>query len=312
MSRLFPLALLAALPGFAGGVIKVETRTKMFMGEGTSTEWVAADRKKSEMNLQMSGMLGGFARMGGASGHTITIDRVDKGVTWTLDPEKKTYRERPMGVIERQAPPERGGKGEHKYRIVDSGMKVTATGKKQVLNKWPCSQYLVEGFIEMEDLQTKERTKWVMNSELWTTPAAPLLKRYQDAEIAFARARLAKMGMGGETEIAGKLGFEMLAGRTGMQGAEFAPTMAKMGAEMRKISGVAILTRFSWTVSGGAAASAPKQKDMDPETAAMMKKMGINLAPGGGVSIEGEVEIKSVAEADGDFEIPPGYKRIER
>ncbi len=308
------LALLAASPLAGGGTFRVETRTRMMMGEGSSTEWVNPERKKTELNLQMGGMMAGMARMGGFSGHAITIDRVDKGVVWTLDPEKKTYRERPIGQIERQAGP--GGRGDkpgRKFKVVDSGMKVTATGRKQILNGWSCAQYLVEGFIEMEDEQTKERSKWTMNSELWTTAAAPLLKRYQEAEAAHARARLAKMGMNSDSELTGKLGFEALAGRNGMQGGDIAPAMAKMGAELKKVSGVPILTKFDWIVSGAATASAAKaQKEMDPQTAAMMKKMGVSLSPGGGVGIGGEIEIKSVKEEETDFDLPAGYAKSEK
>ena len=312
------LAALAALPLAAGGAIRVENRVKMMMMDGGTTSWVSPAMKRTENHFEMKGMLGAMARMGGG-GNTIVIERADKGVIWTLNPEAKTYTERPMNEPPHggQSAP-RGGRGEHgKMKIVDAGASVTATGKSRTVNGWPCSEYLVKGWIEMEDEKTHEHSKWLMNNTMWTTPEKPLLKRYHDAELAFARAKLAKMGVTAGADYSGALGLEMLGGRTGMGGAEMAPAMAKMAVEMKKLSGVPILTLFSWTIQGKEANHANAEArdakhEMTPEQEAMMRKMGIKMptaGEGGGMTIEGEMEIKSLKDEDGDFEIPAGYRK---
>lgn len=316
-------ALVAAAPASlnAGGAIRVENRVKMMMMDGSTTTWVSPAMKRTENHFDMKGMMGAMARMGGA-GNTIIIERADKGLIWTLNPQAKTYSERPMNEPQRtgQSAP-RGGRGSGnergKMKVVDAGATVTATGKNRAVNGWPCSEYLVKGWIEMEDEKTHERSKWLMNNTMWTTPEKPLLKRYHDAELAFARAKLAKMGITAGNDYSGAMGLEMLGGRAGMGGAEMAPAMAKMAVEMKKLSGVPILTIFNWTIqdkdTNHANAEARDAKhEMTPEQEAMMRKMGIKMpssGEGGGMTIEGEMEIKSLKDEDGDFEIPTGYKK---
>ena len=67
---------------------------------GTTTEYTTADKQRSDTALQCEGLLSlvcGNAQAG-------EIIRLDRNVTWTLDPKKKEYREAPFPTAaERQA-----------------------------------------------------------------------------------------------------------------------------------------------------------------------------------------------------------------
>lgn len=305
-----PLFVLAALPALAGGGVRVETRVKMMMMEGTAVQWLQADRQRTENHFEASGMMGAALRMGGGA-NAVVIERVDRGLVWTLNPDDKTYTERPMDALQRNGPPEKRKGG--RMRIIDAGATVTPTGKQRNLNGWNCRQFLVEGWVLMEDEKTKERSKWVMKNEMWTTPESGALKSYHALQAAYARARMAKMGIQAGDAYASGMGLEMLGGRNGMSGGDLAPAVAKMAVEFRKLSGVPILTIFNWTIESKEAERAAAQtRDITPEQRAMMERMGIKIpasGAGGGIGIEGEMEITAVREEAGSFEIPADYKK---
>ena len=72
----------------------------MGAAEGMMTHRIQGEKKWDSSNLKFTGAF--LSKLAGET-DTVTITRVDKGLTWTLDPKKKTYTETPIKPVKMPA-----------------------------------------------------------------------------------------------------------------------------------------------------------------------------------------------------------------
>ncbi|MBA3439310.1 MAG: hypothetical protein H0T92_05515 [Pyrinomonadaceae bacterium] len=289
--------------------------------ESDSTEWITPQMKRDDSVIRMKGgFLGVVGKMAGGNAAGITITRLDKGVAWQLDPKKKTYQESSLSTYRdvREQQMETSRLPKKAVRLVDSDFKVTSTGQERTLNGWPCKQFITDGYLEFEDIESKVRSRWTFHNEQWNTEATPLLKAFQETELAFHHNYIAKIGLatedaaGRSQEMVGALGRLL-----GISQAQLTQAAAKMAREAGKISGVSVADAFRWDLgAGGAKAESSGEQEEGKRGGGLLGALGRMAAgkgaglPGGGVlSIQGAVEIKSLDKEAGDFEIPESYHR---
>ena len=291
------------------------------MIESDSTEWITPQMKRDDSVTRMKGgLLVVVGKMAGGNGAGVTITRLDKDLMWQLDPKKKTYQESSLSAYRevRDKQIETSRLPKKAVRLVDSDFKVTSTGQERTLNGWPCKQYLTDGYLEFEEIESKARSRWTFHNEQWNTEATPLLKAFQDTELAFHRNYIAKLGLtaddaaGRSQEITGALGRLL-----GISPAQLAQAAAKMARETEKISGVSVADAFRWDLGAGEGTKAESGGEQEGKRGGgllgALGRMAAGKSPGlpGGdvLSIQGAVEIKSLDKEAGDFDIPASYRR---
>src|SRR5215469_15246356 len=97
-------AVAALVPGASRADVTIEQQSTfdfaIVKAHGKTTELTTADKRRSDSDLHCEGFMSLFC--GNAQGADII--RLDRGVTWTLEPKKKQYRETPFPTeAERQA-----------------------------------------------------------------------------------------------------------------------------------------------------------------------------------------------------------------
>src|ERR1700688_4613105 len=98
------LAALAALSPFGSAqadvTIQEQTTIHAFVvkAHGTTTNQVSGDKQRSEVQFACDGVMSMFC------GHNKTVDivRLDRDVTWDMEPKKKRYTETPFPTPEQQ------------------------------------------------------------------------------------------------------------------------------------------------------------------------------------------------------------------
>ncbi len=288
--------------------------------ESDSTEWITPQMKRDDSVVRMKGgLLGVVGKMAGGNGTGVTITRLDKDLAWQLDPKKKTYQESSLSAYRevRDKQMETSRLPKKAMRLVDSDFKVTATGQERTLNGWSCKQYLTDGYLEFEEIESKARSRWTFRNEQWNTEATPLLKALQDTELAFHRNYIAKLGLatddasGRSQEMIGALGRLL-----GIAPAQLTQAAAKMARETGKISGISVADAFRWDLgAGGARAESSGEREDGKRGGGFLGTLGRMAAgqspslPGEVLTIQGAIEIKSLDREAGDFEIPASYRR---
>jgi len=322
-------AALAAAPALADGVKVVKhTRMPLFgsVMEADNTEWVTPEAKRSEgVNTMKGGLLGAMSKMSRSNGKEhITITRLDKGVVWTLDPATKTYTETPIARYQEGAPPEpRGGREPQQtrekpsLRVVDADFSVKVTGEEKTIDGFPCKQSITNGFIEFEDTETKDRSRWDFHNERWATPETAAMKRYTEVSAEFQRNYMAKLGATAPDVRTADNMFAGLMRSTGVTGPQLAKATAKFAAESAKATGFPIVNNFRWTMSSKSGGQGGSQQpdhgeEQQKNPLAALFGGGGQHGGGAGLTLEGTTEIRSLGEENGDFEIPAGYRKIEK
>ncbi len=320
---------IAAAPALAEGMKVVKHTSMPILGsvmEGDNSEWISPQAKRSESTMTTKGgFLGAMSKMSrGAGREHIIITRLDKGVVWTLDPASKTYTETPIERFQEGAPPQAAGREPQQtrekptMRVVDADFNVKVTGEEKTINGFPCKQSIMDGFIELEDTQTKDRSRWEFHNEKWATPETAEMKRYQEIEKEYRANYMAKLGLSTpDARTAGPM-LAGLMGTTGITGPQLAKATAKLAAAGAKATGFAIVDHFRWTMSGkpggqgGAQPDHGEEQEQNPLASLLGGGRGGQGGGGGGFNLEGTTEFRSIAAENGDFEIPAGYRKIER
>lgn len=334
--------LSAAAPAWADALIERYSRSEGFAGmggfEGTTATATIATAQRSESTLKFTGsFLGAIQRMAGG-GDRVRITRLDREVVWTLDPEKKTYTEAPLnsrGERERREPtsgPPRQEKPDSSDVVVTrSEFKVERTGAKQVVNGFPCEEYLATWLVETRNQKTAETGKSVMTTHLWTTPETAEIRAARAEEQAYHAAYLRKIELPMSPEEARSFGMAALAGTLGLGEAEQQRALARLRAEMAKVEGYPIVTQVEWSVegSGGETRESPPPRSGGAGGGAgdlgsvLGKLFGGGGQKGGAESARGGpersgsvfnlyTEVKSLKVVPSDpsrFEVPTGYVR---
>jgi len=326
------LAAVAPVQADGSKVVK-HTRLPIFgsVAESDDAEWISPQAKRTETTSSVQGgFIGALAKMHRGSHERITITRLDKGVVWTLDPAARTYTEVPIARYQGEAAESRGAreapppKEKSTVRVVDADFSVKATGEEKTIAGFPCKQSILDGYIELEDTESKDRSRWEFHDERWSTPDTAAIRHYREVEGEFSRNYLAKLGLTVPDARTADAMLQGLMRSTGVTGAQLAKATAKLAKESAKATGFPIANDFRWTLRGqsGAAGSAAGEGhggEGSGETeggglAGLLRRRrgGSGGGASGALSLAGTTEIRSLADENGDFEIPAGYTRVEK
>lgn len=321
-------------PAWGDATIESTIKSSGFKGmgafEGATTKRYQREKMWDSSSSKFTGAI--LSRIAGGS-ESATVTRVDKGVYWVLDPKNKTYNERPIEAFKKdEAGKERQEQEKPKVRVTKSEFSVKKTGASETINGFSCEEYLVTWLLEMEDLETKAKSRSTMTNNLWTTPETATIRKVQAEERAFQKAYAQKLGLQISPEEAKQLGIETFAAMSGASQQEIEKGFAKVREEMAKIKGYPIRTVVNWSVESEKAAGAQKEGSTSGESSSetpksvggflsglskgiAQKVMGDKgSAPGqkegGSFSSTYEVKAISADSVPADvFEIPSGYSK---
>ena len=256
--------------GLAWGDATIESTVKtggikgMGASEGTLIKRYQGDKKWESVSTKFTGAI--LSRVSGGSEST-NITRVDKGVYWNLDPKNHTYVERPIEPLKKEdLSKERGEKEKPKARVTKSEFTVKKTGASETINGFPCEEYLITWFLEMEDLETKAKSKSTMATNLWTTSETATIRKAQADEQEFQKAYTRKIGLSISPDEAKQLGMEALGSMSGAPPEELQKGLIRVKEEMSKIKGYPIRSVVSSTLEGEKVAGAGKDEKTSSES----------------------------------------------
>ena len=321
-------------PVWADATVESSIKSSGFKGmgafEGTTSRKYQGEKMWDSTSSKFTGAI--MSRVAGGSEST-TITRVDKGVHWILDPKNKTYVERPIEAIKMGEPgKEKPEQEKSKVRVTKSEFSVKKTGASETINGFPCEEYLVTWLLEMEDMETKAKSRSTMTNNLWTTPETATIRKVQAEERAFQKAYAQKVGLQISPEEAKQMGIETFAAMSGASKQEIEKGFAKVREEMAKIKGYPIRTVVNWSVEGDKAEGAEKEGKGSPESSSstptsvggflsgLSKTLGQKVvkdqSSGSGqkeaATFSTTHEVKAI-RADSVpaevFEVPPGYSK---
>jgi hypothetical protein len=255
-------------PVWADATVESSIKSSGFKGmgafEGTASRKYQGEKMWDSTSSKFTGAI--LSRVAGGS-ESATITRVDKGVYWNLDPKNKTYVERPIEAIKMGEPgKEKPEQEKSKMRVTKSEFSVKKTGASETINGFPCEEYLVTWLLEMEDMETKAKSRSTMTNNLWTTPETATIRKVQAEERAFHKAYAQKLGLQISPEEAKQMGIETFATMSGASKQEIEKGFAKVREEMAKIKGYPIRTVVNWSVEGDKAEGAEKEGKASSET----------------------------------------------
>jgi len=321
-------------PAWGDATIESTIKSSGFKGmgalEGAATKRYQGGKMWDSSSSKFTGAI--LSRIAGGS-ESATVTRVDKGVYWVLDPKNKTYTERPIEAFKKdETGKERQEQEKAKVRVTKSEFSVKKTGASETINGFPCEEYLVTWLLEMEDIETKAKSRSTMNNNLWTTPETATIRKVQAEEKAFHKAYAQKLGLQISPEEAKQLGIETFAAMSGASKQEIEKGFAKVREEMAKIKGYPIRTVVNWSVEGEKPAGAEKEGSSSSESSSqtptsvggflsglsktitqkVMKDQssGSGQKEGGSFSSTYEVKAISADSVPADvFEIPSGFSK---
>ena len=323
-------------PLFADIIVERFTKSGGFSGmgasEGQSRESIKGLKKREDSTMKFTGKI--LGRLAGAK-KSSTIYRIDKDLIWDLDHSKKNYRERTVSIPQQETPPgssgpqgdssmaEQGKEEQPEVRIVKNEFKVKKTGEKKTINGYPCVQYIITWLIETENIETKERGRNLMTTELWNTPEDKTIKMLKKEEEAFNRAYLKKMGMEMSPVQMKQFGLSILGSVAGAAGKD-------LKKEMSQIKGYPITSSVKWEAESIETSKKPKAQIEEAD-----EEEGLDLSKGlGGLGgffkkaiggskekedrknpplFESYTEIKKIeirSLSDDVFSVPAGYKKL--
>jgi hypothetical protein len=144
-------------------------------------------------------------------------------------------------------------------RITKSEFTVKKSGAKETINGFPCEEYLLIWLLEIEDLETKEKTRSTMTTGLWTTPETTLIRKVRQEETAFEKALAKKLGMELSQEEAKKMGLAAMGAFMKTSAEEMRKGMIRVKNEISKIQGYPIRTTISWNLEGEKGPGRPQE-----------------------------------------------------
>jgi len=325
--------LLGNSPAWGDATIETTFKTSGFKGmgasEGTTTKRYQGVKSYESAATKFTGAI--LSRLAGGA-ENISITRVDKGVSWNIDPKNKTYTESPIEKFkEKEYPQQRGEKEKPTARITKSEFTVKKTGASETINGFPCEEYLISWLLEWENIETKAKSSSTMNMNLWTTPETGTIQKVQAEEQAFHKAYAQKLGISLSPEETKQLGMAAFAAMSGAPPEETEKGFIRLKNEMAKIKGYPIRSVMNWNVEGekGTPAAREERPAEPPAESSggisgilggltsrfLQKKTEERTAPAGGKEapfFSSTMEVKSL-NADSVspelFEIPAGYAK---
>jgi hypothetical protein len=253
--------LLGNSPAFGDATIESMVKIGGFKGmgasEGTVIKRYQGDKRSESTAHKFTGAI--LSKMTGGS-EALNIIRLDKGVYWNLDPKNKTYTEKTIEPLKMGEPKEQAPKEKPKTRVTKSEFTVKKTGASENINGFPCEEYLVSWLLEMEDIETKAKTRTTMNTNLWTTPETSTIQNAQAQELQFGKAYAHKLGIDHSLEETKRLGIEALGAMSGVSEEEMGKGFKRLKEEMSKIKGYPIRSVVNWAMEGDKPAAGAKEE----------------------------------------------------
>jgi len=297
--------------------------------EGTATKRYQGKKMWDSTSTKFTGAI--LSRIAGGS-DTAVITRVDRGLYWELDQKNKTYTETPIEALKKDDL-KKQEKETPKVRVTKSEFSVKKSGASETINGFPCEEYLIAWILELEDLETKAKSRSTMKSNLWNTAETATIRKVVAEENAFNKAYVQKLGIRISPQEAKQMGIDAFASMSGASQKEIEKGFAKLQNEMSKIKGYPIRTVVNWSVQGDQSAAAQSKGESESgkssaETPASVGGFLTGLSKGlaqkvvkdkgsasdqtGGGSFSITTEVKAVS-ADSVpaalFEIPSGYSK---
>lgn len=323
MSKYLLLLLLISVAAFADATKEIYTKLKMVAGM-METEQSTKSEIRTQMKSEYDVTTIHVPLVGAKTSHKTTITRIDKGVYWTLDHDKKTWSEDSIKMPEVGAETKASTPGQadtvKDYRVIKSELTVRKLDSTKTINGFPCIGYVATWTLVTEKTKTKEQSTSIMTLTEWTTTPTDAIKQAQADEDAFNKALAARLGLVITTEQGQLLGTQYLT-TLGMSDKEMQDKLKTVGSELSKIQGYPIVTEVKWNVPGDTAVknkpeSEPPQSPGPTSLSGLMNKaLQAKLTPKPtepSLVFSSYLEVKSIkvgAVADNDFEVPAGYKR---
>ncbi len=337
MKRIGLLWVFTILGGFslAWGDATIETTTStggikgMGASEGAVTRRFQGGKMWESTSTKFTGAI--LSRVAGGS-EGIVITRIDKGIYWNLDPKKRTYTENPIEPFKKELGREKEPQEKPKVRVTQSEFTVKKTGASETIHGFPCEEYVVNWLLELENLETKEKSKSTMVTNLWTTPETVGIRKAQEEERAFHKAYAQKIGLQISPEESKQLGMTALTTLSGAPPEEIEKGFLRVKEEMSKIKGYTIrsVVKWSWEGDKAKASSSPEGSSSESPSGltggvgkligglmgGMMQKKGEEKTPPagekGGPFFSSTTEVKSInteAISPATFEVPAGFEK---
>jgi hypothetical protein len=333
-ARMWPIIVLAVgllvIPELVAADVVVKQKTSATMAggviksSGTITTAISGDKQRSDSEMKTKLVIVS------STVKTTDIMRLDKELVWNLDNKKKTYTEMTFAEMramldslqaEMQKAGEESGKDDEDYEVSPPEFKVEKTGKTATIAGYSCGEYIMTVITRAKDKKTGDTGSFTLHNQMWMTTDWAGQAEYE----AFAVKMAQKMGFG-----------------RGMESAQTYLAMMGVGAEdlsteMGKIGGFPMKQEMTMYTFGAPAAQKEAGKEQSTDTAEESKSPTDNLAKLGGLfgkkkdkekeekskdsaagpgalfSMTIEVESLSSGSVDaGQFEIPTGYKKVEK
>jgi len=260
-----------------------------------STVMVSGDRQRSETTTEMSGRLARM--MAGGGQESVEIVRLDRELTWSLNPSEKTYTEMTFQQIRDLM---QGMDAEMEDELdefddeaggVDLKIDVRKTGEKRKIAGYDTEEVVVtvEGEAEDEDTGEMVRSRWIMT--MWMAKDAQGLSEIEE----FNRAMTGKMGFpaDGADQFASLL-------------SSYAGGLKAMTGAMEDIEGIPLESHMQIEVEGG---------ESEDGAGARADSRGPGGGGGGGrrKGPWGAVvtEVSTGAVSASMFEVPDGYRKAD-
>ncbi len=251
--------VLAGFAGAAGADVTIEEKSSIeaaiFKAHGNSTENYAGDKKRHDTELHCEGMMSMFCGKAGSG----EIVRLDKNMTYDLEPAKKRYREHPLPTeAERKEMQKRMAEALEKMKqcaaqqpqpaAVDTSKCEMSPAKVDVKNLGPDGQILghdvrhtaVTLTSSCTDRETHEVCDMQFGFDVWQTgDKVPGLEERD----AFMKTYMQKMGLSAEGNAA-------MAKQVQQMLAPYAEQMKQLQAKSADLKGLSLRTAFHVSYGG--------------------------------------------------------------
>ncbi len=294
----------------------ISSGTLAFGGTETQTTvMLKSDRQKMVTQTKFTGKLSKFMAKGGTK--SVQITRLDKELTWNIDPDRKKYTEISFEEMKKmfeemeKAVQEAESLKTEKETVPEPKVEVYVTGKKKKISGYPCEQAIVKMTMEGEDEKSGKNQTFIITNEMWLTKDFPAQKEIKEFENKMSQKLGMKQGYGQD----------MFSAFT-----QFGIDVNKLTEEMKKIEGFPILQTITMEVKGekieaemesSVEEEEEDEDDMEEEALKGLAKGLFGKKEKGGkeerniiLSITTEVtEVKTGKINDSEFELPSGLEK---
>ncbi|MCK4224767.1 MAG: hypothetical protein KAX39_06280 [candidate division Zixibacteria bacterium] len=294
----------------------ISSGTLAFGGTETQTTvMLKSDRQKMVTQTKFTGKLSKFMAKGGTK--SVQITRLDKELTWNIDPDRKKYTEISFEEMKKmfeemeKAVQEAESLKTEKETVPEPKVEVYVTGKKKKISGYPCEQAIIKMTVEGEDEKSGKNQTFIITNEMWLTKDFPAQKEIKEFENKMSQKLGMKQGYGQD----------MFSAFT-----QFGIDVNKLTEEMKKIEGFPILQTITMEVKGekieaemesSVEEEEEDEDDMEEEALKGLAKGLFGKKEKGGkeerniiLSITTEVtEVKTGKINDSEFELPSGLEK---